>query len=332
MKSKLYLVIILVLLILISGCIQLEKEKQVNESKHEPAIEEQPLTPSKPTFTPPEDIFPSEVQGIVKYLELSRIGPISSDECSKYIENEPDRTICYFVLAIKNKDKEPCSFVKNYAIVEGGCTCLGAGHGGCCERVFNWTLNKDRCTSIVEGETFYCPFTLGSRCKYDKFKESYYLSDEQIKLSREFGILCRNEDCLLSIAKNQITNRNKAKEICDSMNANLKSICYEEIAPLIAVSDFDFALDLCQSIPKESSYYDTVTVDCYSAVAASVASTDINKSIELCEFVFSYPENNVPNICYWRVAWALPKEEMIKICNRYIPTGEDRDWCLRRYN
>jgi len=328
-KFKTRFVLILLLLILIFSYVQLEK--QVSENSRGVTVEEEDMIPRR-SFTPPKDLFPSEVEGVIEYIDLSKIGPISPDECSKYIKNEPDRTICYFVLAIRNKDKELCAFVRNYTIIERGCTCLGAGHGGCCEREFNWTLNKNRCISIVEGETFHCPFTLGYRCKYDKFKESYHLNDKEIKLSREFGILCRNEDCVLSIAesiaKNHSADINKAKEICDSLSTYYKSLCYKEIAPIIATSDFEFAVDLCRNIPNESRYYDKRIIDCYSNVAAAIASIDLNKSLELCEYVYNYPGNNFPYTCYRRVAWALPKVEGIKICDQYIPPGKNRDQCL----
>jgi|GEM_PF-5686402 len=222
-----YLVVLLFLLILIAGCIQ---EKQPMK-EYTPVIEKHPITSSEPPFRPPKDKFPSKVEGVIRYIDLTKIGPISPDECSKYIKNEPDRSFCYFVLAIRNKDKRLCSFVKNYTIVESGCTCLGVGHGGCCEKSFNWTLNKDRCMSIVEGETFKCPFTLSFRCKYDEFKQSYNLTPEQIRISREFGILCRNEYCITLIAENQSkVNKTRAKEICDSITTRyMKPLCYARI-------------------------------------------------------------------------------------------------------
>ncbi len=245
------------------------------------------------------------------------IAPLKPEECADYIKNEPDRSICYFIIALRNNDTSLCSFVGNYSFQQSGATCSGhPRYTLYCQKTITWTIDESQCIRMVNGESVYptCPFWQGG-CEYDELSYAYALTDEELRISREFGALCRTIDCLLDIAKAQ--NTTKETEICMVINDEMHGLSYECFMDLfykIAPSDVESAIEICDGITQIKK-----KDICYTELAETIRESRSQIALEICKKAST-------EHCFLQIAMRVNSTRAKEICE-IITNSTYKDLC-----
>lgn len=84
--------------------------------------------------------------------DIDQITPSITQNCQVLSDSDFKKDICFFKLALKNKNKELCKNVRDIIIIESGCKGQGAGHGGCPISYSKWILNRTVCANEVDNK------------------------------------------------------------------------------------------------------------------------------------------------------------------------------------